>query len=99
MNGAVLWVLQRVSALLLICLLMFNFLVFNYSDPGSKTSLFLGVDSILLASVLYHGLNGLHNILVDYGVKPKTQSIVTVIMVVTGLVLFVFGIYSLYQFM
>lgn len=99
MNSAILWVLQRVSAVLLICLLMFNFTVLNYSDPGTKTGLFLGVDSILLAAVLYHGLYGLHNILVDYGVKRTTQTIGTVILGGTGLVLFVFGIYSLYQFM
>lgn len=99
MNGAILWVLQRVSAVLLIGLLVVNFFVLSYSDPGTKISLFLGIDSILLAAVLYHGLNGLHNILVDYGVKQRTRTIGTVILGGTGLVLFVFGIYSLYQFM
>lgn len=99
MNGAILWFLQRVSAILFIILIMVNLLVLNYSDPGTNTTLFLVIDSILLLSVLYHGLNGLNNILLDYGVKQKTRTIGTVILSGTGLVLFVMGIYSLYQFM
>lgn len=98
MNRAILWVLQRVSAILLIGLLVVNFLLLSYSDPGTNIYLFLSVDSILLAAVLFHGLYGLHNILVDYGVKSRTRSIGTVILGGTGLVLFVSGIYSLYQF-
>lgn len=109
MNGAIMWVFQRVSAILLLLVLIVHFWILHYKDPGIivyygnvafrlKTALFLSVDSILLAAGLFHGMNGLNNILLDYGVRPSLRTAAAVILTAAGLGLFVLGIYSLLHF-
>lgn len=109
MNGAILWVFQRLSAILLLIVLMVHFWILHYKDPGTivyygnvafrlKTALFLSVDSVLLAAGLFHAMNGLNNILLDYGVTPSVRATAAWILAVAGLGLFVLGIYALIHF-
>jgi succinate dehydrogenase hydrophobic anchor subunit len=107
--GAMSWVFQRLTAILLLVVLGVHFWILHYQDPGTivvygnlairlKTAMFLSVDSILLGAGLFHAMNGLNNILLDYGVNSSIRSTMAVILTVLGLALFAVGIYSLFQF-
>lgn len=47
----------------------------------------------LLAVVLYHGLNGLRNVILELTPSTKTMRIVTVIIILFGIVAFIGGTY------
>lgn len=77
MSGTWAWLLHRVSAVLLIPLLALHLAIMHFVDPtatitfaGSSLrlqgSLYLVADTLLLATALYHGLNGVRNVILDY---------------------------------
>lgn len=76
-SGTWAWFMQRVSAALLIPLLVLHFAIMHFVDPEvildfAGTSLrlqgllYLAADSLLLMAALYHGLNGVRNVILDY---------------------------------
>ncbi len=103
------WLLQRISAAILIVLLFTHFWVGHYANFGApitfagvqmrlQNTLFLIVDSMLLIAVVFHGLNGVRNILLDYpSLLPRNRS-VSLILFLIGVAAIIFGIYSLYPF-
>ncbi len=107
--SAVPWLLQRISAAILIVLLMIHFWVGHYANWGApvtfagvhmrlQSAAFVIVDSLLLVSVVFHGLNGVRNIVLDYpGLLPHNRSI-SLILFIIGITAIVFGIHSLYSF-
>ena len=56
------------------------------------------IDLMLLAFVLYHGLNGIRNIALDMGVKKQGDRLVTMTLTGIGVVAFGFGIAALLAF-
>ncbi|MEM0143958.1 MAG: hypothetical protein QXS81_05170 [Candidatus Micrarchaeaceae archaeon] len=109
MRDNLLWIFQRVSAILLIVVLAIHFWFLHYEHPGAvvyynnvasrlKTIFFLSVDSILLIAGLFHGLDGLNNILLDYGIKDSIRRTVGWFLTLFGLILMILGIYSLTYF-
>ncbi len=71
------WFLQRISAMVLVPLLFAHMIINHFLDPGTaltvgnveanlKQITFVLVDGILLLAGLFHGLNGLRNVLNDY---------------------------------
>lgn len=101
------WLLQRISAAILVVLLIIHFWVGHYANWGGpitfagvhmrlQNALFVIVDSLLLITVVFHGLNGIRNILLDYpSLLPHNRS-VSLILLTLGTATIIFGIYSLY---
>jgi succinate dehydrogenase / fumarate reductase membrane anchor subunit len=108
------WVLQRVSALLLVVGLAGHFLVLHYTKLfGSRAQLsfdstqarfsghprlWLLFDAMMLAAVLYHALNGTYNIIVDYAPRPCTKKALAWVLWAVGLGSFALGFVLLGRF-
>ncbi len=103
------WLLQRTSGAVLVVLLAVHFWVGHYSDWGEpitfagvqmrlQSTVFITIDIILLISVVFHGLNGVRNIILDYpAFLPHNRSI-SFILFIIGTATVIFGIYALYPF-
>ncbi len=105
--GSVPWLLQRISAVFLSVLLGIHFWVGHYADFGApvtfagvhmrlQNALFIILDSILLISVVFHGLNGIRNIILDYSALLSHNRSVSLILFIIGTATVIFGIYALY---
>lgn len=101
------WLLQRICAVILIFLLIIHFWVGHYASWGTpitfagvnmrlQNALYVLVDSLLLILVVFHGLNGIRNILLDYPSLLPHNRLLSVILFSIGIVAIIFGIYSLY---
>jgi len=101
------WLLQRISAAVLIVLLIIHFWVGHYASWGTPITFagvhmrlqnvaFVIVDSMLLMLVVFHGLNGVRNIFLDYPSLLQHQRTVSLILLIFGVATVIFGIYSLY---
>jgi succinate dehydrogenase hydrophobic anchor subunit len=71
-----------------------------FSDVAHRMTMGLWwlIDILLLAFVLFHGLNGIRNIALDLGVKSKGDRAITVLLTVIGVAAFAFGIAGLIAF-
>jgi len=103
------WIWQRLTALALVILLGVHFWLLHYADP-SRGLVFAGVqvrlkglpwilvDLALLAAALFHGLNGVRNVILDYHTAPGLQRTLTVVMWAFGVLIFVLGARTLAAF-
>lgn len=57
------------------------------------------IDVLLLAFALYHGLNGVRNVLLDYGVRGVAARTATGVLSVIGFGAFLFGLSALAAFL
>ncbi|MBN1320167.1 MAG: hypothetical protein JXA87_04910 [Thermoleophilia bacterium] len=101
------WLFQRITAILLIvCLaihLIFTHLLNigeldsgNVADRLANAGL-TAVDIILLASAIYHALNGLRMVLMDYWLTSRTRALtVTIVLWVVGIAFMVYGTWALW---
>jgi succinate dehydrogenase hydrophobic anchor subunit len=71
-----------------------------FSDVAERleTPTYWAIDILLLTFALYHGLNGVRNVLLDYGLRGAGEKVVTGALSVVGMVAFVFGISVLAAF-
>lgn len=94
--NAFLWLLQRASGLVLIAFVGLHVGV-QYGFWGSpfRRPVLIGIDWVMLALVLYHGVNGLRTIAYDYLSDPPTQRVVSGVLWVAGLVLLAYGSWGL----
>ncbi|MGQ0548153.1 MAG: hypothetical protein ACT4PY_00570 [Armatimonadota bacterium] len=97
--SAALWLLQRASGLLLVLLVGIHVGVQHglFRVPLRRTML-IGVDWLLLAVVLYHGLNGVRTVAYDYIHRRPAQRMVDWALWIAGLVLFFYGSWGLLGF-
>src|SRR3954447_18341813 len=108
MSGrAINWYLQRITGAALLVLLIMHFWVEHFSaevrTPAGLTfeviqrrffqnHWFVAVDITFLFVALYHGLNGIRNIIFDFGRVTRTYRIaVTALLIVFGLVVAYWG--------
>ncbi|MCL6449881.1 MAG: hypothetical protein K6T75_01110 [Acetobacteraceae bacterium] len=109
MKGLWPWFWQRATAAALVVALFLHLWATHFSDPGAeiafagvtvrvKTVLYMAVDFSLLALVLFHGLNGLRNVLLDFGVRRRGALWLTVGLSVIGLAWLVLGVFGLMPF-
>ena len=56
------------------------------------------VDILLLSFALYHGLNGVRNVAMDYGLRGVGEKVVTGALSLVGLAAFAFGLIALAAF-
>jgi succinate dehydrogenase cytochrome b556 subunit len=101
------WLFQRITAVLLIVMLAVH-LIFthildignvNYDSIGERLAHagFIVVDVILLAAGIFHALNGLRMVLMDYWfTSRKRAKVLTVVLWVVGVVAMVYGTWALW---
>ena len=111
------WYLQRITGLALLILLILHFWVEHFTAsvrtaPGGLTfeivqqrffhnPWFVTVDVLFLIVALYHGLNGVRNIIFDLGdrggrLTPKYKTGVTLLLFFIGLTIAYWGIGAFY---
>src|SRR3954470_7341935 len=101
MSRALNWYLQRVTGAALLVLLILHFWVEHFTADVRHGGLtfeivqrrffqnrwFVAIDISFLLVALYHGLNGLRNIILDFGrVTAPYRNAVTVLLVAVGLI-------------
>lgn len=90
-----LWLLQRVSAVLLVALLGLHIWASNFA--ANWATLFrVAIDLSLLALALFHGLNGVRTVVLDFGLGLEGRRFLSVGMWMLGFVAFLFAIYGLW---
>jgi succinate dehydrogenase cytochrome b556 subunit len=103
------WFMQRISAAVLVVFLLAHFWVLHYAVVGEQITFervferlqspwFIALDSALLAVAIYHGLNGVRMVILDFGLGPVSQRIVAWVLFVVGVVTFVYGLNALLPF-
>ncbi len=108
-SGAWAWLLQRITAVLLLGLLGIHIGVLHFIRPEGDitfasvhvrlaTLLYMGVDYSLLGIVLYHGLNGARNVLLDFTFGQRAQTAISMVLLLIGLVAFAYGAWGLTPF-
>lgn len=104
-----LWFLQRLSAALIVLILSLHLYQIHYAELGKpilfagvvlrlKNILLLAVDSSLLLLGLFHGLNGLRAVLLDYSVLAKYEHQISWGLTSVGLIFFSWGMRGLWAF-
>jgi succinate dehydrogenase hydrophobic anchor subunit len=63
-----------------------------------KQALFISIDLAMLALVLYHGLNGVRNILLEWRPVQGYEKTATAGLIILGVAVFVFGVIVLLAF-
>ena len=96
------WLLQRVSAVVLAVGLVAHFLALHFliDRPVTldkvaerlKAPCWVAFDILLLALALYHGLNGVNNILADYAPRPAVRTWTHRVLWTMGIAAFALGI-------
>ncbi|MGI5940246.1 MAG: hypothetical protein ACOX8V_06120 [Thermoleophilia bacterium] len=104
------WLFQRITAVLLIVTLAIH-LVFThiigigdltYETVGARLAHvgFVAVDVILLTAGVYHALNGLRMVLMDYWFSSRAWALVlTIVLWLLGIAAVVYGIWALWPWM
>lgn len=102
------WLLQRVTGLLLVFYLFLHLWVLHYANLGRVTfdeilarlqsPAFLAFDLMLLALVIFHALNGIRVIIIDFGISDRAQRTLFWGLMLLGFALFLFGVYALWPF-
>ena len=98
-----LWLLQRVSGLLILGLVMAHMIVNHFANPAAfihvgiveanlRKATLLAVDSSLLLLGLFHGLTGLRNVLYDFFAGARSRRLIAWACAATGAVFFAFGV-------
>ena len=94
-RSILLWLLQRVSGALLVGLLGLHIWVSNFTTDWAAL-LRAGVDISLLALALFHGLNGVRAVVLDFGPDFQGRRFLSVGLWMLGFTAFLFGVYGLW---
>jgi succinate dehydrogenase cytochrome b556 subunit len=103
------WLLQRVTGILLVFYLFVHLWILHYANLPNKVAfdeilarlqspLFLVFDLMLLALIIFHALNGVRVIIIDFGISSRAQKILFLALMLLGFVMFLFGVYALWPF-
>ena len=104
------WLLQRVTAVLIFIALGAHIWVIHYDVVGADITYksvlhrfgspwLVTMDVALLATGVYHALNGLRAIIFDFGLSAKAQRTITWVLVLVGVLALLFGINALTAFL
>ena len=108
-SGSYAWITQRVTAVLLLAFLGTHWWIAHFAPVGEaitfervslrlENAILVFVDSGLLAIVLYHALNGVRNVIVDFNIGKAGERVLSIILLVVGIVAFIYGINALLPF-
>lgn len=100
------WFLQRVSAVVIIIALGLHIAYLHFGTAGEpltyshimsrfKMPLLITFDLLLLIFGLYHSLYGVYSVFLDFDSGKKEKFMVLGLLIITGLGLSVFGVFSL----
>ncbi len=106
-GGMWLWLLQRISAALLLFGLLTHLIATHILSIGElsydniaerlQSGFFITVDILLLAASVFHALNGTRMVLLDYFFKDLARRrILDLALLVFGLAAFVYGLWALW---
>lgn len=101
------WLFQRITAVLLIVCLAIHLTYTHILNIGQLDSANIGarlahagltaVDIILLAAGIFHALNGLRNVLMDYWFTSRARAMaLTIVLWVVGLAAMGYGTWALW---
>jgi succinate dehydrogenase / fumarate reductase membrane anchor subunit len=106
-TGAIAWLLQRVSAVILFVLLLMHFISYHFISKGvfpwkdvvdkMKSPWFNLVQFLFLVTALYHGINGIWMITEDYVHNKKWRLVIYSLLVFGGLSLFFVGVLTIFK--
>jgi succinate dehydrogenase / fumarate reductase membrane anchor subunit len=92
------WLLQRLTAVFLIGVLAFHFVLLHFVNHAAEIS-FMGTQArmsqvgyfatmwLFLVTAAFHGVNGVYNALVNMGLSGTRQKVVGAVLAVAGLAL------------
>ena len=104
------WYLQRITALLLVMGMAVHFFTFHFSPERYSSRYYDEIVSrfcspgwiafhlCLLSLVVFHGLNGLWGIVMDFHINKKAVGLLKGGLWITGIILFGAGLYILILF-
>jgi succinate dehydrogenase / fumarate reductase membrane anchor subunit len=105
--GAVAWLLQRISAVILFVLLLFHFISYHFISKGvfpwdkvvekMQSPWFNLMQFLFLVTALYHGLNGIWMVTEDYIHNKNMRMVIFSLLVFVGLSLFFVGIHTIFK--
>jgi succinate dehydrogenase / fumarate reductase membrane anchor subunit len=96
------WLLQRITAVFLIGVLAFHFVLLHFVNHAADITL-LGTTArmsqfgyfatmwLFLATATFHGVNGVYNALVNMGIEGTQKRVVAGVLVLAGVALVVQG--------
>lgn len=104
-KGAVSWLLQRISAVIIFVIIMIHFVTYHMLSEGAymyekvvskmKSPWFNLMQFLLLCAVLYHGLNGVWMIVEDYIHIKGLRLFLFSLIIVVGVSLFFVGVLTI----
>jgi succinate dehydrogenase / fumarate reductase membrane anchor subunit len=107
-SGAFAWMMQRLSGLALIILTIGHFLMVHYEPNAGHTwdatvarltnPMFVGLYTAFLLLGMYHGMQGMWNIIRDFKLKPAISLTLYGILVVMALIFLGIGLNTLFTF-
>lgn len=101
------WLGQRVSAIIITVLLPIHIIAIPFSDKKISFSFvserlshteWLIIDILLLSACIYHGLNGLYSITIDFNPNKGIARALMLFLWVFGFTLTIYGIFVLWRF-
>jgi len=104
------WLLQRISAFILLIVLGLHILFLHFFKSGEVLTynditirlgktVFISMDIILLLFGLYHALYGLYSVFSDFNSEFRTKVVLLVVCIGAGMTFLGFGIYGFLFFM
>ncbi|MEW6033590.1 MAG: succinate dehydrogenase, cytochrome b556 subunit [Chloroflexota bacterium] len=106
-TGVWAWALQRLTAILIAVFLSTHLWVLHFARPGGgpvtleearerlSSPWYQTLYLLLLATAIYHSLNGVRAVLLDLGIGVRSQRLMTGILVAMGAIAFVYGAVAL----
>jgi len=103
-RGSWRWVLQRVTAVFLIGVLAFHFVMLHFVNHAAEIT-FAGTEArmgeigyfslmwLFLVTATFHGVNGVYNALINQGLEGTQKKIVAAVLGLSGILLIVQGTY------
>ena len=88
-----LWLIQRITAVLLVVFLALHLWASNFATDWAALLRSI-IDLPLLALTLFHGLNGVRTVVLDFGVGQEARRFLSLGLILAGIVAFVSGMYG-----
>ncbi|MBI2854673.1 MAG: succinate dehydrogenase, cytochrome b556 subunit [Chloroflexi bacterium] len=109
-TGAWAWALQRFTAAVIGVFISIHIWALHMARSGAgpvtfesvrervSSPLYATVDLLLLASLLYHALNGVRTVLLDFGIGVKSPRLLAGVLSAIGVLGFAYGVLALISF-
>jgi succinate dehydrogenase / fumarate reductase membrane anchor subunit len=92
-RSVALWLTQRITAVLLVVFLGLHLWASNFATDWAALLRSI-IDLSLLVLALFHGLNGVRTVVLDFGVGQLGRRFLSLGLILAGIVAFVSGMYG-----